>query len=81
MNIAFQFCVLVNKIKNNTRLVPNESFYTIVGEGAVSGNQSLLDVGLGGIVADDFATGTFESLTHKAGLRTIDILQVSSTRP
>ncbi|KAL2277858.1 hypothetical protein FJTKL_15147 [Diaporthe vaccinii] len=44
-------------IDNNTRLVLNESFYTIVGEGPVSGNQSLLDVGLGGITADDFATG------------------------
>ncbi|KAG6353500.1 hypothetical protein INS49_005682 [Diaporthe citri] len=44
-------------IDNNTRLVPNESFYTIVGEGPVSGNQSLLDVGLGGITADNFATG------------------------
>ncbi|KAK2604340.1 hypothetical protein N8I77_007281 [Diaporthe amygdali] len=44
-------------IDNNTRIVTNETFYTIVGEGPVSGNQSLLDVGLGGIVADDFATG------------------------
>lgn len=47
--------------QDNTRLVPNESFYTIVGEGSVSGNQSLLDVGLGGIVADDFATGMLPS--------------------
>lgn len=43
--------------QNDTRLISNESFYTIVGEGSVSGNQSLLDVGLGGITADDFATG------------------------
>ncbi|POS70565.1 hypothetical protein DHEL01_v211044 [Diaporthe helianthi] len=44
-------------IDNNTRLISNESFYTIVGEGPVSGNQSLLNVGLGGIVANNFATG------------------------
>ncbi|KAG8165860.1 hypothetical protein KVR01_004412 [Diaporthe batatas] len=44
-------------IDNNTHLVPNETFYTIVGEGGVSGNQSLLDIGLGGIVGADIATG------------------------
>lgn len=65
MTLQFNFSVLI-KTQNNTRLVPNESFYTIVGEGSVSGNQSLLDVGLGGIVADDFATGNYKSLEKLA---------------
>lgn len=59
---------VLTKTQNDTRLVPNESFYTIVGEGSVSGNQSLLDVGLGGIVADDFATGNHNSLGNLASL-------------
>lgn len=59
---------VLTKFQNNTRIIANESFYTIVGEGEVYGNQSLLDVGLGGIVADDFATGMFGSLTYLGSL-------------
>lgn len=70
----------LTRSQNNTRLVPNESFYTIVGEGSVSGNQSLLDVGLGSIVADDFATGLFKALAHNFDLPKTDLSQALSTR-
>lgn len=85
MNSIFDITIMeinvlvLTRFQRNTRLVPNESFYTIVGEGPVSGNQSLLDVGLGGITADDFATGVFPL---SAGLFSLRLIwpQASSTR-
>ncbi|KAF2856646.1 acid protease [Plenodomus tracheiphilus IPT5] len=38
-------------------LVPNETFFTIVGTGGVYGNQTLMDIGLGHITVKKIATG------------------------
>ncbi|EKG10797.1 Peptidase A1 [Macrophomina phaseolina MS6] len=45
----------VYEIDNNTKIVPNETFGTVVGVGGVNGNQSIMSVDFGGVTIDDLA--------------------------
>ncbi|KAI1857000.1 uncharacterized protein JN550_013493 [Neoarthrinium moseri] len=53
------------EIKPSDNIIPNETFFTIVGEGAVYGNQSLASVNLGGVSIPDLATGLVYSSAAK----------------
>lgn len=47
------------RTQNNTKIVPNETFGTVVGVGGVNGNQSIMSVDFGGVTIDDLAVRKF----------------------
>ncbi|KAM0426278.1 hypothetical protein ACHAPT_008318 [Fusarium lateritium] len=44
------------ELTNDINIIANETFYTIIGTGSLSGNQSFMDVGFGSITLEQLAT-------------------------
>lgn len=54
--------ILREILQNETVIVANETFGTVVGVAGVNGNQSIMPVDFGGVTIPDLSTRMFNSL-------------------